>query len=187
MPSPIASQVRRIVTQIVARFDSDPAVVQPAQINKDVWLAKVDKEMASAEPAAHAAAGHGAREVWYASLIESYIRKSKDPAIESLRDLNKIAARVRKANRMVQIKIAAHGRVQYLAKREIDCSVRELEVLGQQYAQSGAADIRRSNYYLNIARQLRLRGLSDDDTLASFLAGQTAAQASQAQAAQVAI
>lgn len=86
----------------------------------------------------------------------AFIRSSRHPAIESKRDLERIARAAKRSNRIEQIEIQPG---EYVAKRVIDCSRRELLLLAAQYERKGRGMMRRAAFYRAVEQQLALAGM----------------------------
>lgn len=142
-------------------------VVKSSGYDKRVWLALVMKRMQEAEPVADAVIRTDAAGAVYRGLIEQYIRASKNAAVENLTDLEKIKARLRSENQIVQVK-GADG--VHVAKPLKACSALELDTLAEQYERSAASDMRRARFCRLLAQQMRLAGLADADPLSKLIA-----------------
>lgn len=155
---------RSVVMRIIDR--SAERVTQRAGIDKRRWLKLVVRYMAIFEPVVDRAIVAEARANAYSGLIEQYIRSSKDSVVESLTDLEKIKAALKRRNRIVQIRQPSGT---YVAKRLNDCSAIELDALAEQYERSAASDARRARFCRMLARQMRLAGLDDRAPLSRLI------------------
>lgn len=142
-------------------------IVQSSGYDKSAWLALVAKRMKDDEPVADSVIRTDAAGAVYRSLIEQYIRGSKSAAVENLTDLERIKAKLRTENQIVQVK-GADGA--YAAKPIKTCTALELDTLAEQYERSSAADARRARFCRLLAQQMRLAGLADADPLSKLIA-----------------
>jgi len=94
------------------------------------------------------------------------IRSSRHPAIEFQRELARIARAAKRSTRIEQIEIAPG---EYVAKRVIDCSRRELLLLAAQYERKARGMSRRAAFYRALEEQLRLAGIDDSETLQHWI------------------
>jgi hypothetical protein len=152
--------VHSIVVGAIERIA--PRVTYSYGLDKQRWLAMLMRYMRLCEPHAHRAIVSAAGEEQYRSLIESYIRSSKSAAIENLTDLDRVKRSLKAGRRIVQIRDAAGV---YYAKRLIDCTPVELDVLAAQYERSSASDARRARFCRMLAQQMRLAGFGEQDQL----------------------
>lgn len=142
-------------------------IVQSSGYDKERWLSLVSERMATHETVADAVIRTASATGVYRSLIDQYIRSSKNAAVENLTDLDRIKARLRQEHQIVQVK-GADGT--YVAKPLKACSALELDTLAEQYERSAASDMRRARFCRLLARQMRLAGLADADPLSKLIA-----------------
>ena len=95
-----------------------------------------------------------------------YIRASRDPRIEQVRELDRIARAANRSQRIEQIEIEPG---QYVAKRVVDCTRRELRILARQYDRRAESMIRRASFYRRIEQQLELAGMDDGQSMQDWL------------------
>ena len=156
---------RAIAMRMIAVIGEE--IVEPSGYDKEQWLTLVARRMKADEPVADAVIKTASATAVYRSLIEQYIRSSKNAAIENLTDLERIKARLRQEHQIVQVK-GADGA--YVAKPLKACSALELDTLAEQYERSAASDTRRARFCRLLARQMRLAGLADSDPLSKLIA-----------------
>lgn len=101
----------------------------------------------------------------------AFIRSSRHPAIESQKELGRIARAAKRSMRIEQIEIEPG---QYIAKRVVDCSRRELLLLADQYERKGRGLLRRAAFYRTIEAQLGLAGITESETLQDWIDQQAA-------------
>lgn len=99
----------------------------------------------------------------------AFIRSSRHPAIEAHKDLGRIARAAKRSMRIEQIEIEPG---QFVAKRVIDCSRRELLLLAEQYERKGRGMLRRAAFYRTLESQLALAGIREAETLGDWIAQQ---------------
>lgn len=163
----ITAEVCRIVDGKILALATDPAVTTATRLEKGVWREKVMRAMRREERHADLVVQGGAKEDWYRDRIEYVIRHSRVPAVDNLRELEVSLRRAEEANEIVQIR---QGNGEYLAKRYIDMSPLEADVLAEQYERQSATLARKAAQLRQDARQARLAGLPDDKPFSTLLA-----------------
>lgn len=156
---------RAIAIRMIASVADE--IVRPAGYDKRAWLTLVIQRMQQTEPLADSVIRTDAAGDVYRGLIEQYIRGSKNAAVENLTDLEKIRARLRNQEQIVQVK-GADG--VHVAKPLKACTALELDTLAEQYERSSASDARRARFCRLLAQQMRLAGLADSDPLSRLIA-----------------
>ncbi|HXT99502.1 MAG TPA: hypothetical protein VN903_00830 [Polyangia bacterium] len=101
----------------------------------------------------------------------AFIRNSRHPAIEQHKELARIARAAGRSMRIEHIEIEPG---QYIAKRVIDCSRRDLLVLAAQYETKARGMLRRAAFYRTLERQLALAGIEEFETLSDWIERQDA-------------
>lgn len=96
----------------------------------------------------------------------AFIRASRHPAIEQHKELARIARAAQRSLRIEQIEIEPG---QYIAKRVLDCSRRELLLLAGQYETKARGMLRRAAFYRTLERQLALAGIDESETLRDWI------------------
>lgn len=161
----IRPELRAIVMRAIEKIGQQ--VVTPLGYDKAAWRARVMDHMATDEPEARAEVAADCETVWYGQRIDEYIRHSRDAAVETVRDIDALKRALKAENRIVQIR-AEDG--SFVAKRLTDCTATEHDQIADQYEKSSASDARRARFHRLLARQMRLAGLAETDTLAKLLA-----------------
>lgn len=163
----IPREAERIAERLADRLAHDPAIVKPFEIDKERWKLKLREQMAEVEKHAHRAIGRGATQTFYDQVVEKRIRYSKNPATESLRDVEAIKRALKRQNQMVQVQTDTG---EYVAKPLRGCTPLEFDALAEYHRQKERGHGRSAGFYERLAMQMRLAGLADDDPLAKLLA-----------------
>jgi hypothetical protein len=150
---PPGDPVRGVVMRAIEKIA--PRVVASAGIDKVRWRSLLERYMGIFHPRIDAGITKTARGAVYGGMIDEYTRRSRNTAIENLRDLEEIKAEFKRENRLVHVRLNDGA---YVAKRERDCTTLELETLADQHDQYAAGHVRRAGYYRELARQMRLAG-----------------------------
>lgn len=164
----ITREIKAIVLNAIDAVGLQAGVVNRWGIDEREWRHRLLRHMQRREPVAHAAVEASAAEDWYERQIAERIRKSRDQAIENLQDWDKQLERLRAgaADEIMKIRI---GQNEYLTKRLRDCTTAECLACGEQYLEQSRDLARRGRFLLEVGRQMRLAGLSEDDTLRRLL------------------
>ena len=83
--------------------------------------------------------------------------------------VGRIARQAKRSQRIEQIEIEPG---QYVAKRVLDCSRRELLLLAAQYERKGRGMLRRAAFYRTLEAQLKLAGIDEAESLGDWMAQQ---------------
>ena len=140
-------------------------------IDRSGWLADADEHFAARNGAAVPFLEREAIAVLKRSYQDEFIRRSRDPRVEKEKNLSRIARAAARSTRIEQIEIEPG---QYIAKRVVDCTRRELVLLARQYERRARGMWRRATFYRTINHQLELFGMEEYETLQNWLDQQEA-------------
>jgi formyltetrahydrofolate synthetase len=129
-------------------------------IDRDGWLNDADDHFQRQHSPLIPILERDAIAAFKRQIQDEFIRKSRDPRIESERELTRIA-------RAAQIEPG-----QYIAKRVVDCSRRELRLLAEQYERRARGMLRRAAFYRTVDRQLDIAGINEHETLRDWISRQ---------------
>jgi hypothetical protein len=163
----IPSEVRRIVLGKIGVLSEDERVSTPAGLEKPTWLKLLICLMRDEEGDAHKVVLAGAAEDYYRNLIEWFIRHTRVPVVDNLLSLEESLRQAKQANEVAQLRMP-NG--EYHAKRYIELTPLEADILAEQYARQSATLARKAAQLRADARQARLAGLADDEPFSTLLA-----------------
>lgn len=143
-------------------------------IDQDAWLKEADAAFRKAHRKQLAALNAQAVADRKRDEQRAFIRNSRHPAIEQYKELGRIARAAKRSTRIEQIEIAPG---EYVAKRVIDCSRRELLLLAAQYERKGRGMLRRAAFYRTLEEQLKLAGVGEAESLGDWIDREDAASA----------
>lgn len=136
-------------------------------IDRDGWLSAADARFEAANAGAVPFLEREAVAALKRQVQDEFIRSSRDPRIERERELSAVVRAASRGARIEQIEIEPG---QYVPKRVLDCSRRELRLLAEQYERRARGMWRRAEFYRRVERQLALAGLADDQAMRDWLA-----------------
>jgi hypothetical protein len=138
-------------------------------IDRDGWLNDADDHFQRQHSPLIPILERDAIAAFKRQIQDEFIRKSRDPRIESERELTRIARAAQRSSRIEQIEIEPG---QYIAKRVVDCSRRELRLLAEQYERRARGMLRRAAFYRTVDRQLDIAGINEHETLRDWISRQ---------------
>lgn len=162
----IPSEVRRIVLGKIGLLSEDERVSTAGGLEKPMWLKLLIRLMKEEEVDAHKAVLAGAAEDYYRNLIEWFIRHTRVPVVDNLLSLEQSLQQAKQANEVAQLRMP-NG--EYHAKRYIDLTPLEADLLAEQYSRQSATLARKAAQLRADARQARLAGLADDQPFSRLL------------------
>jgi hypothetical protein len=135
-------------------------------IDRDGWLRDADEHFmqrhAEAVPFLEREAIGALKRIYQ----DEFIRASRHTAIESENELSRIARAAGRSTRIEQIEIEPG---QYVAKRVVDCSRRELRLLAEQYERRARGFMRRAAFYRTVEQQLAMSGIDEHQSLTDWI------------------
>lgn len=164
---PVPKEARQIVMEEIAALSVDARVAARAGLDKRRWRTLLIERMEGAHGLAHGAVAAGAADEWYGTAIEYFIRHTRVAVVDNLLGLADSLKAARDANEVVQVRTSDGS---FLAKRYLDLTPLEADVLAEQYERQSKSLGRKAAQIRADARQARLSGLAEDQPFSSLLA-----------------